>query len=63
MENSAKFIKTKRELRELFRPQNSQPIDETPVPEPRQSKFEQEMQEFNEYLERARRREAESSAD
>ena len=63
MDNSTKFVKTKKRLMEIFRPTGPQPIYEAPAVEPSQSKFEQEMQEFNEYLERAGRREAESLAD
>jgi hypothetical protein len=63
MDNSAKFVRTKQKLLELFRPRGPQPIYEAPAVEPRQSKFEEEMQEFNEYLDRAGRREAESPAD
>ena len=62
MENSTKFVKTKKRLMEIFRPTGPQPIYEAPAVEPRQSKFEEEMQEFNEYQERAGRREAESPA-
>lgn len=53
--DSTKFIKTKKRLLDIFRPTGTQPIDETPAPE--QSKFEQELNQFNEYLERAGQRE------
>ena len=62
MDNSTKLVKTKKRLMEISRPTGPQPIYEAPAVEPRQSKFEEEMQEFNEYQERAGRREAESPA-
>jgi len=52
----------KHRLQELFRPEGHQPIDESPVADPKCSKFGEEMQEFNEYLERAGQRETGNSA-
>ncbi len=44
MDNSTKLVKTKKRLMEISRPTGPQPIYEAPAVEPRQSKFEQELE-------------------